>query len=256
VTLNFNFPDYNGGSFNITNNFALLYNATDGTFATGTNQLVTTLSTTTTASIVSFKVTASSIANGYYTILYSSSPISLPVTLSGFTAYAQGRTAVLQWTTAAQSGFGSFTVERSGDGRTFSAVGTITADTNTNQTEQYSFTDTDPLPGMNYYRLAMVDPDGRTSWSAIHLVSFTTGAQTALFTIYPNPVADRLHLVLADAGGPVAVRLYNIHGQLLLKLNAVASGTLDIPMDGFARGIYFVAVDGALGNEVRKVILR
>jgi hypothetical protein len=250
VTLNFNFPDYNGGSFNTGNTFALLYNATDGTFATGTNKLISTLSTTATAAIVSFKVTASNVANGYYTILYSNSPISLPVTLTGFTATAQGRTALLQWTTTAQTGFSHFTVERSGDGTNFSGIGTIAAAANTSLIEQYSFTDNGPLPGTNYYRLALVDLDGTTTWSTIHPVNF--GAAASL-SVYPNPVVSQLHLVLTDAAGAIAIRLLNTRGQSLRILNAVAPATLDIPMTGLAKGIYFLTIDGDQGHEVHEV---
>ncbi len=254
VTLNFNFPDYNGGSFNTANTFALLYNATDGTFATGTNKLVTTLSATSTTSIVSFKVTASSLANGYYTILYGSSAIALPVTLSNFTAYADGMNAILQWTTMTQTDFSHFTVERSGDGQNFSSIGTVAGSAGTSGPEQYSFTDANPLPAMNYYRLAMVDLDGTTIWSDIHSVGFAKDTTPSLFTVYPNPAVSRLHLVLSSAGGTVRIRLLNSQGQLLLTVTTVAPATLDIPMSGFVKGIYFVAADGAHRHEVRKII--
>lgn len=36
------------------------------------------------------------------------------------------------------------------------------------------------LPGMNYYRLAMVDQDGTATYSAIHILSFETSVTPAV----------------------------------------------------------------------------
>ena len=41
LTVNFNFTQYNGSTPSAASNYAVIYNATDGTFATGTNKMVT-----------------------------------------------------------------------------------------------------------------------------------------------------------------------------------------------------------------------
>jgi hypothetical protein len=176
------------------------------------------------------------------------------VTLSGFTATAQGHAALLQWSTTEQTGFSSFSVERSADGMNFSAVGTVAATAGTTSAEQYTFTDNDPLPGMNYYRLAMIDLDGATAWSEIRSVGFSTGTTALALSVYPNPVVSTLHLALTGASGTVVIRLLNSQGQLLRTLNAVAPADLEISMNGLANGIYFLAIDGTNGHDVRKIM--
>ncbi|HWB90729.1 MAG TPA: T9SS type A sorting domain-containing protein [Puia sp.] len=253
VTFQFNFPDYNGSTVNRNNTFALLYNATDGSFATGTNKLITTASTSTTTTVVSFEITATNLATGYYTVLYSTAPIVLPVTLSSFTASAQGNTALLQWSASQTAALGKFSIERSADGTNFSTIAAVTAATDAATAEQYTFTDNGPLAGVNYYRLAMVDRDGTAAWSGIRSVSFAAGSSAPVVTVYPNPVVNQLHLTLTDATGAIAIRLLNSQGQPLRTISAVAPATLEIPVNGLARGIYFLAIDGSNGHYVREI---
>src|SRR5579863_5754318 len=80
VTLNFNFNDYNGTAPNAGYVFGILYNASSGTFGSGTNKQVTYVSYSVTGNTVSFVVKAANLANGYYTIIYNQANV-LPITL-------------------------------------------------------------------------------------------------------------------------------------------------------------------------------
>ena len=252
VTLNFNFPDYNGTAPSAAITYSLLYNATDGSFATGTNVLVTTTSTTVAGNNVAFKLTASNLSNGYYTILYSTTAIFLPVTLTTFTAVRQGSSALLGWSTAEQFAFSHFSIERSGDGASFSSIATVAASVNSTTTDQYSFLDNDPKPGMNYYRLALVDQDGTVAYSAVRSVSFDNAPALTL-TVYPNPVVSELHLAVTGFTGKVSIRLVNSQGQVMRTMESVAAATVAIPVDGLARGIYFLELNGTEGHYVREI---
>lgn len=255
VTLNFNFSDYNGSIPSAANTYALLYNATDGSFATGTNKLVTTTSTTVTGNIVAFKLSASNLANGYYTILYSSSPIVLPVSLTAFSAFRQDNSALLEWSVAAQDELSSFTIERSADGSSFSTIGTVAATAYANTPDQYVFLDNDPLPGTNYYRLAVVDQDAAVTYSPIHSVNFEASGLNVMLTVYPNPVVGELHLAFTgSAGGTIDLRLVNSQGQVIRSMTATSAAALSIPMNGLARGIYFLQINGTNGRYVRTIM--
>jgi hypothetical protein len=256
VTLAFNFPDYNGTTPSATNNYALLYNATDGNFATGTNILVATTSTTITGNTVSFKTAASNIANGYYTIIYSATPVVLPVVLTSFTAIAQGAAVKLNWNTSLQAGFSRFDIQRSGDGEHFSTIGTVSAPDSSTTPDQYTFTDSDPLTGRNYYRLSMVDQEGTIAYSDIHSVNFNSGNEPAVtLTVYPNPVAGRLHLALTNFMGQTGIRLLNSQGQVMRTMTVVSPSTVEIPVDGLARGVYFVEIEGTnSGRYIREIM--
>ncbi len=80
---------------------------------------------------------------------------TFPLHLLTFTAKRANTANLLNWTTAQEVNTDRFEIERSGNSREFSKIGVVKAG-NTN----YTFTDNDPLKGVNYYRLKMLDKDG------------------------------------------------------------------------------------------------
>jgi len=242
ITLNFNFSDYNSalGAPSAGISYMLLFNSIDGSFASGTNHLITTSSTTISGNTVSFKLIASNLPNGYYTILYSNSPIFLPVVLSSFTAVRQGGANRLDWHVDEQSGLIRYDVERAGDGVHFSSIGSVAA--TTNSSDAYEFTDIAPLAGTSYYRLTMVDQDGSADYSGIRTVTQDTRASVSV-SLYPNPATDNLHIAFASVPGLVTIRLIDTHGQVLQTATAVTSANLRV--SGLAHGIYWINLSGA-----------
>lgn len=258
ATVTFNFSDYNGSAPSSLLNYALLYNAADGTFTTGTNKLVTTTATTisTVSNTVAFKAAASNLSAGYYTIVYSNSPITLPVTLNTFTVVPQDGVAKLDWSTAGQTGFSRFDIQRAGDDQSFARIAAVDAVANSTTPGDYTFTDDNPLAGKNYYRLAMVDQDGSITYSAIHIVNFASGSGAITLSVYPNPVMDNLHLIFTHATGAITVRLINSQGQVMRNNTASSPTNVEIPVSTLARGIYFVEVQGADGSRIVREVFK
>ncbi|MFT3934521.1 MAG: T9SS type A sorting domain-containing protein [Chitinophagaceae bacterium] len=239
VTLNFNFSDYNGGSAVSTTNYAILYNATDGSFATGTNKLVARVSTTITASNVAFVVNAANLADGYYTIAYSATSV-LPVSFTAFTANAVNEKNQLQWTVADQTGNEVYTVLRSADGINFANIGTVQGNNTNMLTADYSFTDNNPLKGSNYYRIQLAATNSRTIYSAIKLIE-TNGTQPPV-TIYPNPATNTIHVKNNLFNGKAGtLQLFNTSGQAVIKdIRILSAGVTDINIASLAKGIYYL----------------
>jgi hypothetical protein len=253
VTLNFNFSDYNATTPSGANTYTLLYNATDGTFNSGTNKLATTSSTTVSGNTVAFKLIASNLAAGYYTVLYSTSPITLPVVLNTFTVTKQGSNSLLDWSLSDQTGLSRFDIQRAGDGVHFSTIASV-AVSNGNASATYAFTDVQSLSGMNYYRLAMVDQDGTVTYSAIHTLNFeTSGNPEVSLQLYPNPVTDRLHLAFSDLPGTMKIRIIDTRGQVIRTITA-ASVSVDLPVSDLTRGIYIIEVGTANFRYAREFI--
>jgi hypothetical protein len=188
----------------------------------------------------------------------------LPVTLVNFRGEAAGNSNRLLWTTATETNNRGFELERSADGRTFSTIALVnskSADGNSNMPIHYSYNDSRPMGGDNYYRLKQVDKDGRFSYSNIIMMSRKVDAIT-LGRIYPNPATNTLNLVIAspsaeavslvvtDLGGKVVVRQ-----ALQLRQGA---NTHRLNVGQLAQGSYFVKVvcaggcEGAAGLFVRQ----
>ena len=114
--------------------------------------------------------------------------MALPVELMAFSAEVSGAACALSFSTSSEEGSAFFVVERSTDGAHFTAVGQLEAQGNAHR---YTFTDTAPVPGLNYYRLRMVDTDGVYRYSAV--VAVRAAVQQRL-EVLPNPVAEQLFL--------------------------------------------------------------
>lgn len=163
--------------------------------------------------------------------------LALPVSLTDFTAEATGKTTSLRWSTAVETESDFFDVERSNDGQTFDRIGSLAAAGESTDLRDYAFTDAAPLSGANYYRLRMVDLDGRVAFSDVRRVDFA--AERAL-VVFPNPVSQRLMLSQRLSG---EAAIYRADGQLLRRVEA---GATSVDVTQLAAGQYFLRV----GKEV------
>src|SRR5258708_40341589 len=97
---------------------------------------------------------------GVSTLLDLNGNFVLPVGLLSFDAEKKGASVLLTWKTAQEQKSDRFEIERSADGISYHLIGTLAASGNTSMVTSYSFTDHQPLDGINYYRLKQVDIDG------------------------------------------------------------------------------------------------
>jgi hypothetical protein len=251
ANLSFNFPDYNGTTAG-TADYYLLYNANDGTFASGTNQIVTVNSTTNSGTAVSFNVTVSNLAAGYYTIIYSTTPIVLPVTLISFTGQKENTTSLLQWTTAGKDGTGTFAIERSADGAHYDSIGVVADPVSISSAYNYSFTDRKPLGGKNYYRLKMTDPMGEVTYSNIVVIEFAT-VENAGITVYPNPMQDVLHVSLPTTSA-VVVRIFDMRGREVGVFKEDNTNLLSLPVQTLGTGMYVATIEQGGERYAQKLV--
>ncbi|MBL7915289.1 MAG: T9SS type A sorting domain-containing protein [Bacteroidia bacterium] len=178
-------------------------------------------------------------SNGTYTIAAQSSP--LPVSLLYFEAKKTNVKNVLcTWVTASETGNNYFDVERSGDGVHFSSIGIVTGAGNSSQQLTYSFTDTNPLKGISYYRLKQTDFNGFFQYSGWSVVSFDT---SQMLKAYPNPSNGNFIVELPfenyDAG--IILRITNALGAVVFQKN-VASNILTVNLSDaeYTNGIYTI----------------
>ncbi len=114
------------------------------------------------------------------------SVISLPIVLIRFNAEVDinSKSTILSFSTA---------TERSTDGYRFTEIGQVTGAGDSNIPQDYSFTDTHPLPGKNYYRLKQVDFDGKYTYSKVVSVNF---GKTGGLSLSPMPTSNELNVTL------------------------------------------------------------
>ena len=123
--------------------------------------------------------------------LISATP--LPIILQELQVTKQGAYNQLKWTTSQESNSSRFIIERSADGNNFNEIGRVNAAGNSSVALQYQFMDENPLNGINYYRLKLVDKDNSQKISDI--VSVKTSLVSKM-KIYPNPAINGLIIEL------------------------------------------------------------
>ncbi len=170
----------------------------------------------------------------------------VPLTLLSFTAKKEGKHNVLSWTTTSEINVDRFEIERSITGNTFTNIGSINGGL-----LSYAFTDDKPENAINYYRLRMIDKDGRFTYSPVKSVNNTNQS----LTVYPNPVTNKtLNLNSANAlAGKYTFELFTIEGKLLFsKELTISTGSsshvVHLPAT-IASGSYIVKVQSA--NETK-----
>lgn len=146
----------------------------------------------------------------------------LPVVLKNFDVKKEGKSAMLYWSTASESISEYFEVERSSNGKKWSLISKVTASGESTSNRNYTFSDTDPNPGQNLYRLKMVDRasdcnDGSFTYSQIRNVTF----EYATYMIYPNPVSDKI-LFNADLQDQIkSVTIADAAGKIVLQTSKI-----------------------------------
>jgi hypothetical protein len=159
---------------------------------------------------------------------------SLPVTLTSFNADNDGLNIKLVWNVTEETNFANYVIEKSTDGRSFTAIGTVKS---TSQ-KAYSFTDGSTGDNNSYYRLKMVDIDGAFKYSYIVSIKSKLNANISLS---PNPVKNNLLIQHPKVITEGHIQVISANGQLLkdviLAANAVIS---NVDMSGFTSGLYHI----------------
>jgi hypothetical protein len=167
----------------------------------------------------------------------------LPLKLLSFDVTKQSgktNTALLSWTAAEQVNTQSFVVERTVDGKNFTAIGTVAAAGNYAGKQTYSYTDANAQNGTDYYRLKMVDIDGKFTYSPVKTVIFD-GTTTEHVYIAPNVTHGQFYV--KGLSNKANIQVVDMAGKVLAKYNNVDQYTMvDISSGAFASGVYVVEV--------------
>ena len=151
---------------------------------------------------------------------------------------------ILQWQTTSEEDVKHFVIERSNDGKTYKAIGTVAANGNSTTTKNYMFADASPFaPANNYYRLLMVDADGNYKYSKMLIVKFD-GQLTTSMTVFPSNVRDVLQVQLPNGlTGNVNLSVIDMNGRVIKRSNLASDGTAlstTIDVSSLIKGVYIL----------------
>lgn len=182
--------------------------------------------------------------------IISSTP--LPVTLVSFKGQSENSANILNWVTVNEDNVASFELERGTNGYSFDRIATLNAKGNSTTTNNH-YTYNDATAGTTaYYRLKMVDVDGKANYSDIVVLRKGVGQNT--IHVYPNPAESTLFLEgltnnssyrITDALGREAISTTTIHAE-----DAFTS----INISGLVQGIYFLQLIDGHGMETIRFV--
>jgi hypothetical protein len=180
---------------------------------------------------------------------------SLPIKLTAFNGKLNTETeATLAWTSSLEENSFQYEVQRSADGKNFTTVGKVGAKGTSLESVKYSFKDPLPAAGAYYYRLNMVDLDGKSELSKVVYVNSKKGSGIVT-KVFPNPFKSEIQLIgatSADLNTQGNIKVFNVSGQQvgfrIVGANAIA---ID-PAAG--KGLYFINIKTAAQNQIFKVV--
>jgi hypothetical protein len=162
---------------------------------------------------------------------------TLPLRLTSFSARKISSDNVkLDWTSENERNTSHFAVERSADGGAFNAIGSVNA--SGTGSHQYSFTNNiSGTATVYYYRLKMVDIDGRFVYS--NILRITNNGSAIKLSVAPNPASKFITITSDDRQ---EAYISNAAGQLIKKISLI-SGSQTVDVSTWEKGVYFIKTE-------------
>ncbi|MEO7121483.1 MAG: T9SS type A sorting domain-containing protein [Ginsengibacter sp.] len=191
---------------------------------------------------------------GFSKFFLVSPNVVLPVTLLSFDGNLNGDKILLNWQTSSEQNSKYFDIQKSTDGTSFESIGKVNAAGNSASVMRYNFNDPQ-VNEFNYYRLKMVDIDGKFVYSSTILIK-NSGISQHLW-VGNNPFHNTINIRLARIPQQsVKVELVSVNGARIYFKEFTSSNNFifDVSGKNLAPGVYFLRanVDGKI--YVNKVI--
>lgn len=184
--------------------------------------------------------------------------VLLPMVLSSFKGTYTDGMVDLSWATLAEVNAKQFVVEMSSDGIYYTQVGTVATKGNSTQGAGYQYKYNKEVYPTLYFRLLLVDQDGRTDYSTV--VTIRTGARQSVSAgVYPNPFVEKLLVnVTIPRAGDVTIRLLDMNGRVLkTQEHAAQAGINRWQLTGLTelnKGLYLLEVKAGEEKWLQKII--
>lgn len=164
--------------------------------------------------------------------------VVLPLTLIEFKATKTNtEKADLMWKTAQEMNVSHFDIERSTDGRKWTRVGSKPATGQQGSVQTYYYKDSSPSEDVNYYRLHVIDHDGKSDYSPVRLLVF---GEANPVRIYPTLARSNSTFYVEGISPEITlVEIHNNEGRLLQKIR-LYSNTFTAPH--LSSGTYHIRI--------------
>jgi Secretion system C-terminal sorting domain len=169
----------------------------------------------------------------------------LPVSFTDFTAKKNGTAVDLSWSAYSTAASGIFSIEKSSDGRTFSAVGEVPA---LNGDHTYHFTDPVLSKGTAFYRIAVKEIGQSQKYSSILRVTNETKG-LSLNSLFPSPASAIISLQInSDKKQNARLEILDVNGRTMaVHTLGLQEGIVNYPLaiQTLSSGNYLIRISTA-----------
>ncbi|MEO6682157.1 MAG: alpha-amylase family glycosyl hydrolase, partial [Ginsengibacter sp.] len=182
--------------------------------------------------------------------VYTSSNAVLPVTLTSFEGMRIGNENLLIWKVEDEKNLSHYELEISSDGQNFQKIASVIAALKS--VYNYSDTDADSHAPAWFYRLKMVDKDGKFALSSVVKINSILGNWR--ITATPNPFISHVQLTIeSSTKGNATIVISDLTGKKLSEqqvgFNAGKNSFEIKESSGFSRGTYLLSIIS--GGEIK-----
>jgi hypothetical protein len=165
---------------------------------------------------------------------------TLPLKLISFTASKNKNIVTLNWQTAEEINTSHFNIQRSTDGVNFGNVGNVTAKGSGGESYRFADNIDNIQKDKVYYRLQLMDKDGKYSFSKIIPLALDLFAGN--IKTYPNPVKDQLYILFnAQTATKATICISDAAGKIVhTETVSTSSNAINVNVSRLGKGIYYV----------------
>lgn len=192
--------------------------------------------------------------NRFYIIVSTNNPV--PVELLSFDAQRTPHNeALLTWTTAIEQNTSHFEAQWSEDNQAYKPIGSLKAAGESSVTLTYRLLHTD-LKNHNYYRIKMVDKDGKFKYSPTRYIGEFAFVAEEKIMIWPVPSKDMVH-VESKTGEPIIeYTIYSIQGNELYTKEEIMGPKTTIDLSDIEAGVYVLRLKLLNGGEYTHKLIK
>lgn len=182
-----------------------------------------------------------------------------PVSFVNVKAFQKQNGIQVEFGNATEFDVVNYVIEKSADGRNFTALNTVQARSNNGGLNSYTYFDAVPNSGKNFYRIKVTERNGNVKYS--NTLNINLRSNGIWVNAYPNPVkGNTVNVQLENFDKSVyTIAVFNQVGQKVYAKNinhlgGTATFTIDLPAS-VKKGIYSLQVGNSVSNVINKIVV-
>jgi hypothetical protein len=180
---------------------------------------------------------------------------TLPATFLQFNTLYKNNTNIISWLTAQESNIAYYEIQRSSDGIAFAKIGTVSA-SNSAGNNEYHYTDAQVLKGITYYKILIVDKDGKKHASPVMSVYINAG-KLSIVKAFARSASQVVVELQNNEPQAVQLELLNNMGMVISRENRkieAGSSSIYLGTPLLSNGVYHIRINGAQVSLVSSFI--